>query len=108
MAKNDARPASPYRYAEGTVTLLLHVQPGAARSEWAGRYGEGALKLRLAAPALDNKANLTCVRFLSEQFSVPPSNIAIVRGKSSRGKTVEIRSVPVERWQLFRDNWERT
>jgi uncharacterized protein (TIGR00251 family) len=38
------------------VILDLHVQPGASRSEFAGKHGE-RVKVRLAAPAVDNKAN---------------------------------------------------
>jgi hypothetical protein len=79
------------------VTLVLQVQPGASRSEWAGRFGEHALRLRLAAPAVDGKANQACVRFVADTFSVPPSQVRILRGQTGRGKTVEIRSVPDER-----------
>lgn len=106
-ARSEPRSAPPYRYAEGTVTLSLHVQPGAARTGWAGRHGEQALKLRLAAPAVDGRANQACVRFLAECFSVPPTYVRIVRGQSGRGKTVEIRSVTAERWSQFRELWER-
>jgi hypothetical protein len=96
-----------YRYVDGTVTLVLHVQPGAARSEWAGRFGEGALKLRLAAPPVDGQANRACTRFLARTFSVPPSNVTILRGQTGRDKMVEIRTVDAERWTLFREIWER-
>ena len=106
-ARSEGRRTPPYRYADGTVTLSLQVQPGAARSEWAGRFGEQALRLRLAAPAVDGKANRACVRFLAETFSVPPSHVRIVRGETGRAKTVEIRSVPAERWTSFRALWER-
>jgi uncharacterized protein (TIGR00251 family) len=90
------------------VTLALHVQPGAARSGWAGRFGERALKLRLAAPAVDGRANEACVRFLAEAFAVPPSQVQILRGQTGRDKTVEIRSVLADRWSRFRELWERT
>ena len=44
----------------GGLVLALHVQPGAARSEVAGVHGEGRearLRIRLAAPPVDGKAN---------------------------------------------------
>jgi uncharacterized protein (TIGR00251 family) len=106
-ARNEARAAPPYRFAEGTVTLRLQVQPGAVRSEWAGRFGEQALRLRLAAPAADGKANEACVRFMAQCFSVPRSRVRIVRGRTGRSKTVEIRAVDADRWTRFRALWER-
>jgi len=105
LARSESAP--PYRFSAGTVTLVLHVQPGAARSAWAGRFGEHALKLRLAAPPVNGKANQACVRFLAGVFAVPPSNVRILRGETSRAKTVEIRSVPADRWNAFREQWER-
>jgi uncharacterized protein YggU (UPF0235/DUF167 family) len=39
------------------VILDLHVQPGAKKSQFAGEHG-GRIKLRLAAPAVEGKANL--------------------------------------------------
>ena len=49
------------------MVLELHVQPGASRTEFAGRHGE-RLKVRLAARALDGKANEALVAFLAEHF----------------------------------------
>jgi uncharacterized protein (TIGR00251 family) len=71
------------------VILDLHVQPGAVRTEFAGEYG-GRLKLRLAAPPVDGKANAALVAFLAEYYGVPKRNVRIVGGASSRRKRVLI------------------
>ena len=77
------------RDKNGAVILILHVQPGAKRTEVAGRHGD-ALKIRLAAPPVDGKANAALLRFLSDAFDVPLRNVTLVRGESSRQKIVRI------------------
>jgi uncharacterized protein len=77
------------RDPDGAVVLVLHVQPGAARSEFAGMYGD-ALKLRLAAPPIEGKANAELIRFLADLFGVPTRNIVLLRGETSRAKTVRV------------------
>jgi len=71
------------------LILELHVQPGAKRSEFAGRHGE-RIKLRLAAPPVDGKANAALIEFLADYFGVPRRNIKIVSGIRSRTKRVAI------------------
>ena len=71
------------------VVLTLHVQPGAKRSEFAGTHGE-ALKIKLAAPAVEGKANAELVRFLADAFGVPQRRVVIVRGETSRAKVVRV------------------
>jgi len=73
------------------VVLELHVQPGASRTEFAGRHGE-RLKLRLAARALDGKANEALVAFLAEHYKVPKRNVRIASGLKSRRKRIIIDS----------------
>lgn len=77
------------REEEGAIVLALHVQPGAKRTGAAGTHGD-ALKIRLAAPPVDGKANAELVRFLAEAFGVPLRQVTIVRGETSRRKTVRI------------------
>ena len=75
------------------LVLSLHVQPGAKRTEVAGVHGDGAdarLKIRLAAPPVDGKANAELVRFLAEAFGVPQRSVALERGEASRQKTVRV------------------
>ena len=78
-----------YDAAARRLTLTLHVQPGARRSAITGLHGD-ALKIRIAAPAVDNKANAALIEFLSELLDIPKSAIAIHRGATGRRKVVEI------------------
>ena len=71
------------------MILDLHVQPGAKRSEFAGQHGE-RIKIRLAAPAVDNKANAALIEFLAEHYGVPRRNVRITAGLKSRQKRVVI------------------
>ena len=78
-------------HAGATVTLVLalHVQPGAKRTEVAGTHGD-ALKIRLAAPPVDGKANAELLRFLAAAFDVPRHAVTLLRGETSRQKAVRI------------------
>lgn len=80
---------APIRLEREALVVRLHVQPGAKRSQWAGRHGD-ALKLRVAAPAVEGKANEALVRFLAEFCDVPRSVIEILQGEASRTKRVRI------------------
>ena len=78
-----------YDAAARRLTLTLHTQPGARKNGVAGLHGD-ALKVRIAAPAVDNKANAALVEFLSEILNVPRSTVSIRQGASSRRKVVEV------------------
>ena len=73
----------------GRIVLELHVQPGAKRTEMAGEHG-GRIKVRLAAPPVDGKANEALVEFLAEHYGVPRRSVTIESGLHSRQKKVTI------------------
>jgi uncharacterized protein len=84
----------PWRREEGAgathaLVLTVHVQPGAKRTEVAGVHGD-ALKIRLAAPPVEGRANAALLRYLADAFGVPQRAVALVRGETSRQKTVRI------------------
>ncbi len=85
---------SCWRREDGqALVLALHVQPGARRTAVDGTHGEGAqqrLKVRLAAPPVDGKANAELLRFLADAFGVPLRSVALVRGETSRQKVVRV------------------
>ena len=69
--------------------LELHVQPGAKRTEVVGMHGE-RIKIRLAAPATEGRANAALIEFLAEAFGVARRDIRILSGMKSRDKRVVI------------------
>jgi uncharacterized protein (TIGR00251 family) len=83
-----------YDPAARRLRLTLHVQPGASNSEFAGLHGD-ALKLRIAAPATENKANAALIDFLGKLLGVSKSAIAIRHGAAGRRKVLEITCGPV-------------
>ena len=76
------------------TTLTLHIQPGAKKTEVAGLHGD-ALKIRLAAPPVDGKANAALVEFIAERLGLAKSAVVLksgqnlppqgARGRSERG-----------------------
>jgi uncharacterized protein (TIGR00251 family) len=82
------------------LILDLHVQPGASRTEFAGRHGE-RIKVRIAAPAVDDKANKALVKFLADYFGVPRASVTVISGAKSRSKRVAIEGA--EQWKMPRD-----
>jgi uncharacterized protein (TIGR00251 family) len=71
------------------LLLFCHVQPGAKRTEVAGIHGD-RLKIRLAAPPVDGRANSALTDYLTEAFAVPKTDVSIQRGHASRQKSVLI------------------
>ena len=77
---------------EGCVTLFVRVQPRASKDEIAGEIG-GALKVRLRAPALEDRANEALEDFVAELLKTPRAAVRILGGERSRTKRLEIRGV---------------
>ena len=71
-------------------TLQVHVRPGVRNNQVAGEHG-GFLKLKIAAPAVDNKANKCLVGYVAELWGVAPRQVSLVRGEGARQKTVAVR-----------------
>jgi uncharacterized protein (TIGR00251 family) len=77
------------REEPGAIVLSLHVQPDAKRTGIAGLH-DNALRIRIAAPPVEGKANVELRRFLADAFGVPLRNVTLVRGEMSRQKMVRI------------------
>lgn len=75
--------------ADGIV-FKIFVQPRASKNDIAGLHDD-ALKIRLTAPPVDNKANKMCVQFLAKRLGVSKSTLAIVSGQTGRSKNVLFR-----------------
>ncbi len=76
----------------GTLFFRVRVQPRASKDEIAGEMG-GAIKVRLRAPAVEDRANEALVEFLAELLKTSKSAVRIQSGARSRTKRIEIRGV---------------
>ena len=81
--------------AAGAVTLGVRVAPRASRDAIEGEY-QGALKVRVTAPPVDDRANDALRRLLAERLKVPLSAVKILAGEKSRSKRVQISGVTRE------------
>ena len=83
------------RQGERQTTLTLHIQPGAKKTEVAGLYGD-ALKIRLAAPPVDGKANAALIAFVADRLDVAKSAVTLKSGQTSRRKVLEVIAAPAD------------
>ena len=81
--------------------LSVHARPGAKRTEVAGLHGE-ALKLRVAAPPREGRANDELAAFVAEALGVPRKSVTVVKGAASRRKTVRVSAPEVDPARLLR------
>jgi hypothetical protein len=77
---------------DGAAVFPVRVRPRASKDEIAGEMG-GALKVRLRAPAVEDRANEALVEFLAQLLKTPKSAVRILSGDRSRTKRIEIRGV---------------
>jgi len=73
----------------GDWRIQVHVQPGAKRDELAGLYKD-SLKVRLTAPAVDNKANGALVNFMANLLGLRRSQVSLASGQCSRSKSLRV------------------
>ena len=81
---------------DGAVTIKVRVQPRAPRTEIAGEHA-GAIKVRIAAPPVDGKANEECRRYLAKLLKVSATSVEIISGESSRDKVIRIYNISAKR-----------
>ncbi len=83
------------RGGDGRLLLTLHIQPGAKKTEVCGLHGD-ALKIRLAAPPVDGKANAALLAFVADRLDLPKSAVSLKSGQTSRRKVVEVTEPPAD------------
>lgn len=80
------------------VLIRVRAQPGATRTEVRGEYGEDgeALKIAVAAPPVDGKANDALISFLARRCGVPKRAITLTRGETGRDKSFRLEGISGE------------
>lgn len=99
-SEDTAVPQWVRRVDAGTWKILVHVQPGAKKSETAGEM-DGRLRVRVAAQAVDNKANKALTAFVAKMLGVRASRVRLESGDTSRKKTLVVTDTPELDWSVL-------
>ena len=73
----------------GACVLDVSVSPNAKRTQADGLH-DGALRVRLAAPPVDGKANQALVDWLAGELGCPKRAVELLRGQAARRKQLKI------------------
>ena len=82
-------PAAWLEASQGAWLLSLRVQPGARRTEPQG-IADGRLRLRLAAPPVEGKANEALLRWVAQRLGLRQRDVELVSGQASRNKRLRV------------------
>ncbi len=77
------------------VVVAVHVQPRAGRTAVVGRHGD-AIKVRVAAPPVDDRANTATIALVAEMFDIPANGVTVVAGERSRLKRLRVTGIDHE------------
>ena len=78
-------------HPEGTL-LFVKAQPRASKNEIGQAIG-AELKIKVTAPPVDSAANQAIVEFLAEKLNCGKSSVSLIRGETSRHKTILLRGI---------------
>jgi uncharacterized protein (TIGR00251 family) len=86
------------------MTIEVKVLPKSGRDEIRGCIN-GILKVRVSAPPIEGKANEGVVELISNTIGVPRSDISIIKGRTSRIKTISIEGVSQSKFNWFKKTY---
>lgn len=78
-----------YRRTGSGWFVNVHAQPGARKSEVVGLHG-GSIKIRVASPPVNGRANEALIAFVAKALGLPNISVSLARGETSRRKTLHI------------------
>ncbi|MDH5764052.1 MAG: DUF167 domain-containing protein [Nitrospinota bacterium] len=74
------------------IQFSAAIQPRASRNQILGIHNN-SLKIKLTSPPVDGAANQACIKFLAKAFGISPSRVSIVKGETSRNKTIQFEAM---------------
>ena len=79
-----------------SVRLDVYIQPRASKTELAGMH-DGVVKIRIAAPPVENAANRALIDFVAQHLGIAKRSVRVVSGDTSRKKVLELDGISAER-----------
>ncbi len=87
---------------EEGLTVSLKISPNASKNEIIKTHD--GVKIKITAPPVDGKANKCLIEFLSKTFKIPKSSIEILRGETSKEKTLLIKITDDDKIAMIKSN----
>jgi uncharacterized protein (TIGR00251 family) len=90
---------------ERGAALTIRVTPRARKTEIGGVLDDGTLRVRIAAPPVEGKANKALIAFLAKVLGVRKNKIEIVAGEKGLDKIISILEMPAQTAEKRINNW---
>ena len=107
MAGISRRSDPPVRTVENVCELQIIVLPRSAHNCIVG-FQDSILKIKISKPPVDGQANAACCRLIADLFGLPASRVTVVRGHTSRRKTLRCEGLSVEAARAALAPWAET
>lgn len=91
-----------YKQKDNGIVLNVKVLPNSSKNEICGMF-ENALKIKIKAPAVENKANVELIKFLAKEIGVAKTSMSVISGQTSKIKNIYIADLSVEKIESFYD-----
>ncbi len=82
------------------IRFQVKVQPNAKKTEILGEF-DGALKIKISSPPVENAANKACIELLAKSFGLTKRQVHVVSGKQSKLKTIYLEGLSKEAFLCF-------
>jgi len=84
-----------FKITGNDVKIKVKIVPGSSKNKIIGAYNN-ALKISIAAPPVEGKANKKCIAYLAKYFDVAKSKIEIISGQTGKNKLIKIYDISQE------------
>ncbi|MCZ6790449.1 MAG: DUF167 domain-containing protein [Candidatus Dadabacteria bacterium] len=92
---------------ENSLNIQVQIQPGSSKDQIIGLHN-GRLKIKISAPPVDGKANQNLIEFISKALGVSKSKIEILKGRTSKLKTLKISGVDQQSFSLLLNKYRES
>ena len=83
-----------------SVEILLQIEPNSSGDRITGKHN-GRLKVKISTPPAEGKANKRLISFIAKTLGVPKSAVRIVKGGTSRLKTLKVKGLDQKAYNAF-------
>lgn len=93
-----------FKETDSGIIVSIKISPNAKKNEIIKE--DNGIKIKITAQPIDGKANKAVVEFLSKNFKIPKTSIKILKGETSKDKTILFETSDTEKLSLLYKTFE--